>query len=336
MALYILGIYQVLQNIVENVAALFQRQQQRGKKDLIGKVALVTGASRGIGKHIALELIQRGCYVILACRNRVDAAGMVAHEMSCGLATIVDIDLCSFKSVLACIRQLESKTIDYVICNAGIMAPSRHELTYDGFEMQMQVNCLSHILLVHSLLCHGNMRNSSSSRIMFVSSFAHIGSSLSSSQDMVNSLTCASGYSPKLQYANTKLLDILAASSLHKRMLLDYSMASSSCSINPGVVDTDLARHFCRNEFPFWIRWLTDIILDFMFFMALRRPQSAARGIVKALTMPAAVTGGKYLTIGPLGYVNCSSSPNDHALHCCFRNGIFYELLQRIQQQDKY
>ena len=48
---------------------------------MVGKVALVTGASRGIGKGIALELARTGCDVMLTASNQ-DALQSVAKEVS--------------------------------------------------------------------------------------------------------------------------------------------------------------------------------------------------------------------------------------------------------------
>jgi len=48
---------------------------------LDGKVALVTGSSRGIGRAIALRFAQEGCSVIVNCRRSVDAAHEVARQI---------------------------------------------------------------------------------------------------------------------------------------------------------------------------------------------------------------------------------------------------------------
>jgi NAD(P)-dependent dehydrogenase (short-subunit alcohol dehydrogenase family) len=329
LALYFLGIYQVLENIVENLSGLLQLYpwQKRKCPDLNGTVALVTGANRGIGKCIAIELAECGCHVILACRNS-DEALNISQGMDSGASSIVDIDLSRFDSVLRCAQKLKGRKIDFVVCNAGIMAPPDCARTIDGYEMQTQVNSLSHVLLVHALLRQGSIRNSTDSRIVFFSSFASYGASIFSSQDILAGLTCRDvSYHPKVQYANTKLLNILVALDLQNAIKNIYSTTATIFSMNPGVVDTELARNFCRNEFPNWIRPCTDCVLNALFHLTLRRPQNVARGLLQALRMSPDDIGGRYISIRPSGRV-LAKTPAKRAILTGER--IFQEFVRKI------
>jgi 3-oxoacyl-[acyl-carrier protein] reductase len=70
-------------------------------KALDGKVALVTGASRGIGRAIAIALGQRGAKVIINFASREDAAreAMAAVEAAGGLAAIAGFDVANSAQV---------------------------------------------------------------------------------------------------------------------------------------------------------------------------------------------------------------------------------------------
>nr|XP_053631893.1 retinol dehydrogenase 11-like [Cherax quadricarinatus] len=58
----------------------YQSGRCTSKTRLVGKTAIVTGASAGIGKETARDLAQRGARVILACRN-VEKAERVAEDI---------------------------------------------------------------------------------------------------------------------------------------------------------------------------------------------------------------------------------------------------------------
>lgn len=98
-----------------------------------GRVALVTGASQGIGRACALELARGGAIVALAARNR-DKLAAVADEIRSagGAAEPFDLDISNEASIKACAKAVLThfgKT-EILVNNAGI--------TRDGLAMRMQ------------------------------------------------------------------------------------------------------------------------------------------------------------------------------------------------------
>jgi 3-oxoacyl-[acyl-carrier protein] reductase len=96
--------------------------------ELEGKVSLVTGASRGIGKAIALKLASLGSkvavnYVAIEASNKVDADNVVESIMRLGGEAIaVEADVRNSEAVKAMVEQVTGKwgTIDILVNNAGI------------------------------------------------------------------------------------------------------------------------------------------------------------------------------------------------------------------------
>jgi len=90
---------------------------------LNGKVAVVTGASRGIGRAIALELAHRGASVVVNYRSNVDAAHDVVDtiERDGGRAIAVQADVGSLDQASALIQTAIDTfgTIDILVNNAG-------------------------------------------------------------------------------------------------------------------------------------------------------------------------------------------------------------------------
>ena len=88
-----------------------------------GKAALVTGASRGIGRAIALALSARGALVIVTARS-AEAAGQTADEIVAqgGCARPLVLDIADERSVDAAMADLlkEHATIPLLVNNAGI------------------------------------------------------------------------------------------------------------------------------------------------------------------------------------------------------------------------
>jgi 3-oxoacyl-[acyl-carrier protein] reductase len=102
--------------------------------DLTNRVALVTGASRGIGRAIALALAAAGARVVINYRDRGDAAEQVAATIreAGGRADVLQADVADRESVDALIRQITALAggLDILVNNAGI--------TRDGLLMRMK------------------------------------------------------------------------------------------------------------------------------------------------------------------------------------------------------
>ena len=98
------------------------------------KVAVVTGASRGIGRAIALELGRKGNFVVVNYNGSAEKAEAVKQEIEAagGEACVMQCDVSDYAACEAFIKQIikEYKRIDILVNNAGV--------TRDGLLMQMK------------------------------------------------------------------------------------------------------------------------------------------------------------------------------------------------------
>lgn len=146
------------------------------EKRLSGRVALVTGASRGIGRAIALRLAQDGADVVINYRQDRAAAEEVA-SLAQGLgvrAQTVKGSVASFEDCAAMVAQTVKAfgSLGILINNAGISS-RRHSVVdteVEELEEQMGVNALGPFYLCKLVAPH--LRRAPRSDVVFVSSIS--------------------------------------------------------------------------------------------------------------------------------------------------------------------
>jgi protochlorophyllide reductase len=147
------------------------------------QIAVITGASSGVGLYAARALINKGNgHIVMASRD-VDLAERAANSVNLpkDAYTVLHCDLADFASVLKFVRELSSVArvdhLDALICNAAIWHPrdKKPRFTVDGIEETMQVCHLSHLLLCRELLPKLKI---SRGRIVFLTTQTHSPNSL--------------------------------------------------------------------------------------------------------------------------------------------------------------
>jgi NAD(P)-dependent dehydrogenase (short-subunit alcohol dehydrogenase family) len=234
-----------------------------------GKTALVTGANRGLGKAVAIQLAQRGARVVMACRTGLPEAGEeVARASGTSSIEMLQVDLADLHSVVALCEQLAAaeRTLDIVVLNAGVV-PSSARPTTQGFELMFGVNYLANVLLVERLMARGVIRPKKENppRLVFVSSETHRDVGTVEFQSLGHFTPYDAMGSMKV-YGYSKLLLEVYAADLSRRL----GQGASVHSLCPGAVDTDIAR-----EAPEWVKPALGMVMKKFF----RAPHDAAKPV---------------------------------------------------------
>jgi NAD(P)-dependent dehydrogenase (short-subunit alcohol dehydrogenase family) len=259
--------------------------------DLSGKLAVVTGASAGIGREAARVLARAGADVVAGAR-RVDVLRDLETQAEGGTIYAGALDLQSpdkVRNFAAAVRSL-GRPVDILINNGGVMAcPLARSDT--GLESQFNTNFLGHALLTSELA--PELRRSGAARLVSLSSSGHQLSPVVF--DDIN--FARRSYDPWMAYGQSKtacaLLAVRAQSQLGPSGL-------NAFAVHPGVVPGTELAHSVREEDWAAVRERTSAA------NAPRIPKSVEAG---AATMVWAATAAALTGRGPAYLEDCAVAP---------------------------
>ncbi|HLB22798.1 MAG TPA: SDR family NAD(P)-dependent oxidoreductase, partial [Dehalococcoidia bacterium] len=140
-------------------------------KNLEGKVAIITGASRGVGEYMAVEFAKEGCNVVVAARTEAEGQsrlegtiGETARELEkLGVRALpVRCDVTDDDQIEEMVRRTMSEfgRIDILVNNAGIMAPAKLvDMPLKRWDLMWRVNVRGAIACSKAVLPHMIARN---------------------------------------------------------------------------------------------------------------------------------------------------------------------------------
>ena len=254
------------------------------------KVALVTGANRGLGLEIVTGLAGAGAHVIMACRDpaKADAAlASVRQRVPHAHLESMAIDLADLESV----RQFAGAfcarfpRLDILVNNASVILVPKC-MTRDGFELHFGVNHLGAFALTGLLM--DRLASADGARIVNTSSTAH---RLVKDIDLDDPHFERTPYKPMEAYGKSKLAALLFTLELDRR-LKKAGTRPRAVAAHPGFSESN------PGQGGFWLRMSTR-------FLA----QSGAMGALPALYGATApdVDGGAYF--GPGGVAEMRGYP---------------------------
>ncbi|MBU3075567.1 3-oxoacyl-[acyl-carrier-protein] reductase [Clostridium estertheticum] len=239
---------------------------------LKGKTAVVTGASRGIGRAIALKLAKHGANVVVNYRNSVDAVQEVVKEIEdLGVKVLaIQADISSYDDVENMIKKSveEFGSIDILVNNAGI--------TKDGLLMRMKeadfdsvidinlkgaFNCTRHVAAI--------MLKQRSGRIINISSVSGI-----------------TGNAGQVNYSAAKAGII----GMTKSVAREFGGRGVTCNaVAPGYIQTDMTEDLSAK--------VKDTIMGTIPLKRLGRPEDVANVVAFLATDEAAYITGQVINV---------------------------------------
>jgi NAD(P)-dependent dehydrogenase (short-subunit alcohol dehydrogenase family) len=246
------------------------------------KLALVTGANRGLGFEIASALAAAGANVVLACRDPSKAAAAaerIRHLHPDAALETAELDIADPASVrgFAETFQRQHDRLDLLIHNAAaILVPLQR--TAAGHELHLATNHLGPFALTGLLL--DRLRSTPDARVIHTGSLAH---RLTAGLDLADPHFKRAAYAEMEAYGRSKLAALTFHTELTRRLARSGSNLRSLAA-HPGYTATN----------PDAGRWL----MRLMTAMIAQSPAMGALPALYAATMPDAHSGDYF---GPGG-----------------------------------
>ena len=281
--------------------------------DLAGTLALVTGASDGIGFNIAARLARAGAEVIMPVRNQTKgqaAAQRIRERIPSAKLDVRALDLSSLESVAGLADELlrEERPVNIQINNAGVMTPPTRQVTREGFELQLATNHLGHFALTARLL---PLLRAGGARVTTQVSVA-------ANQHAVrwDDINWEQGYHPMKAYSSSKIAVGLFAMELHRRSATEGWGIQSNLS-HPGISPTNLLSaqpQMGRSKDTPQVKVIRALSRR---GILVGTAESAALPAVYAATSPDAKGGHFY---GPGGFQHLRGAPAEQTLYSRLRS----------------
>lgn len=237
-----------------------------------GKVCLVTGANRGIGRATVEGLARQGATVLMVCRNAAEgeaAKREIARATGNQNLELFVADLSVQADVHRLADEIKAKhtRLDVLVSNAGVLMLNR-VVTVDDIEATFAVNHLAAFILINALT--DLLVASAPARVVIVASEAH--QRVADPEDWVSTKT----YNGRTAYNRSKLANVVFCYDLAHR-LEGTGVTVNSC--HPGWVNT----HVLFSMYDrWWLRWLWPIVQKYFTVT----PEEGAKSVLYLATSP--------------------------------------------------
>jgi retinol dehydrogenase-12 len=222
----------------------FNGPKTKARRDMSGKIIIVTGSSEGIGKETAITLLKDGATVIFACRDENKTMKIINNldKKYRENAVFMHLDLSEFKSVLKFKEDFKKRfdRLDILVNNAASVFKT-FQRSIDGIEKTLQVNTISPMVLSHLLK---DLIHQSKGRVINVASMAYKSYNKEAKfYDKLDINADDSKYSGLSTYCFTKLGNVYFTQELAEHCK-ENNLNILTASLHPGVIGTEIFRDY--------------------------------------------------------------------------------------------